>query len=99
MIDLKRITGFDWDAGNERKSADKHGVSKTESEQIFFNDPLLLLEDSRHSATEHRYHALGVTNAGRLLHVTFTLRAEGCQIRIISARTMHRKEKAIYGKA
>jgi hypothetical protein len=45
MIDLTQITGFDWDDGNARKSEDKHEVSMAEAEQIFFNDPLLLLED------------------------------------------------------
>jgi uncharacterized protein len=32
MVDLGRITGFDWDAGNSRKSEDKHGVSMAEAE-------------------------------------------------------------------
>ena len=30
------------------------------------------------------------------LHVTFTLRDDGQRIRVISARDMHRKERAIY---
>ena len=42
MIDLSRISGFDWDGGNARKN-DKHGVSMAEAEQVFFNAPLLLL--------------------------------------------------------
>ena len=50
-------------------------------------------DDSR---SEPRFHALGVTNAGRRLHVTFTLREENAKIRIISARDMHRKERARY---
>lgn len=49
MIDFDLINGFDRDAGNERKSADKHGVSMSEAEQVFFNQPLLLLEDTAHS--------------------------------------------------
>jgi uncharacterized protein len=96
MIDLDRIVGFEWDAGNVRKSADKHGVGQGEAEQIFFNDPLLLVEDVRHSSTEARIHALGRTNSGRLLHITFTLRAGGTLIRIISARDMHRRERGVY---
>jgi len=35
MFDPAAIVGFDWDAGNERKSADKHGVSQGEAEQVF----------------------------------------------------------------
>jgi uncharacterized DUF497 family protein len=97
MIDFNRITAFDWDAGNARKN-DKHTVSQTEAEQIFFNDPVLLVADLRHSLTEDRFHALGVTNNGRLLHVTLTLRFDATKIRVISARDMHRKERAIYEK-
>jgi uncharacterized DUF497 family protein len=102
MLDLDRITGFDWDAGNVTKSADKHGVSWSEAEQVFFNEPLVLVEDVKHSQLEPRYHALGRTDAGRLLHITFTLRAlhaSAMKIRVISARDMHRKERKIYGQA
>ena len=99
MIDLDRIVGFQWDAGNARKSADKHSFAQSEAEEVFFGDPLLMLEDARHSADEMRFHALGHTFDGRLLHVSFTLRGEGALIRVISARDMSRKERAIYEKA
>ena len=98
MIDLAKITGFDWDGGNARKN-DKHGVSTAEAEQAFFNDPLLLLADSKHSQGELRVHALGKTDEGRTLHITFTLRNGGESIRVISARDMHRKERTIYEQA
>ena len=96
MIDWLHIVGFDWDAGNTRKSVEKHAVSQPESEQIFFNDPLLVLQDSKHSRSEVRFHALGRTDRERLLHVTFTLRQRGSLVRVISARDMHKKERAIY---
>lgn len=96
MIDWAQITGFDWDAGNERKSSEKHGVSRFEAEQVFFNEPLLVLEDRKHSQSEPRYHALGKTDGARLLHVTFTLRSTNTLIRVISVRDMHRKERAFY---
>ena len=96
MIDLDRISGFQWDQGNARKSADKHGVGQAEAEQVFFNEPLLLVEDVQHSEVEPRFHALGVSDSGRLLHVTFTLRDAGSRIRVISARDMHRKERTRY---
>jgi uncharacterized DUF497 family protein len=98
MVDLNLISGFDWDSGNIRKSATKHDVSQAEAEQVFFNDPLLLLEDGRHSTAEPRFHALGKTSEGRMLHVTFTLRFDGTKLRIISARDMHKKERMIYGQ-
>ena len=96
MIDLDRITGFDWDAGNNRKSADKHDVSQAEAESIFFNDPLIIAEDTKHSDGEQRLSALGKTAQNRLLHITFTLRQNGTMIRVISARDMHRKERKVY---
>jgi len=98
MIDFSEISGFDWDDGNARKS-DKHCVSMAEAEQVFFNVPLLLLEDGAHSQEEFRFHALGKTDDGRELHITFTLRHLGALIRIISARDMHRKERSIYEQA
>jgi uncharacterized DUF497 family protein len=95
MIDLAGIVGFDWGQGNARKN-DKHGVSPAEAEQVFFNDPLLLLTDDKHSELEPRFHALGRTDTARLLHIAFTLRDRGRRIRVISARDMHRKERAVY---
>lgn len=98
MIDFSVIVGFEWDAGNERKN-EKHGVSMAEAEQVFFNIPLLLLDDVAHSQTEPRLYALGQTDEGRLLHISFTLRRSGELIRVISARDMHRKERSIYEQA
>ena len=99
MIELAAVTGFDWDAGNERKSVDKHSVSQSEAEQVFFNDPLLLLADDVHSANEARFHGLGKTSDNRLLHIAFTLRAGGTLIRVISARAMCARERAAYEQA
>ena len=96
MIDWKQVTGFEWDAGNERKSAEKHAVGRFEAEQVFFNHPLLVLADQKHSQDEARYHALGISSDARLLHITFTLRSKDTLIRVISARDMHRKERIIY---
>jgi uncharacterized DUF497 family protein len=98
MIDFAGITGFDWDEGNARKN-EKHGVSMAEAEQVFFNAPLLLLTDDKHSQKEARHHALGKTDDGRLLHISFTLRKSDSLIRVISARDMHRKERTIYEQA
>jgi hypothetical protein len=96
MINLDQISGFDWDDGNSRKSADKHDVSQAEAESIFFNDPLIVVDDLKHSNEERRFHALGKTTHQRLLHVTFTLRGDGTLIRVISARDMDRKERRFY---
>ena len=89
MFDLARVVGFDWDDGNARKSLDKHGVTQREAEEVFVNAPLVIAE-------EGRYQALGQSPTGRQLHVAFTLRNEGTRIRVISARHMNRKERALY---
>jgi len=86
-----------WDSGNARKSDDKHGVSQGDAEQVFFNNPLVMA-DMKHSDDEPRFHALGATNDGRPLHVTFTLRKNGTMIRVISARPMSKKERARHGR-
>lgn len=93
MGPVDKITGFDWDKGNEQKNV-KHGVTPAEAEQVFLNEPLVVLDDLKHNDTEPRFHALGQTSDGRLLHVTFTIRTS--KIRVISARDMHRKERTIY---
>jgi len=99
MIDWSRVSGFDWDRGNARKSVDKHSVNQAEAEQAFFNEPLLLVPDLKHSELEPRYHALSVTDEGRHLHIAFTLRAAETLIRVISARDMHRNERDLYEQA
>jgi uncharacterized protein len=96
MIDWANVVGFDWDAGNERKSYDKHVVSQSEAEQAFFNQPLLVLKDDLHSLVEDRFHALGRTNADRRLHITFTLRRKATLVRVISARDMNARERTVY---
>ncbi len=95
MLDLARITGFNWDAGNSRKN-DKHDVSNAEAEQVFFNVPLLVASDAKHSDKESRLHALGVTDDGRRLQISFAVRDEARKVRVISARDMNRKERIIY---
>ena len=71
-------------------------MSGAEAEQVFFNEPPVITEDRAHSGGEPRSHALGHSDSGRLLHVTFTLRSKRSLIRVISARDMHRKEMIAY---
>ncbi len=95
MLDiLSNCTGFDWDDGNISKNWLKHQVSHTECEQVFFNAPLIVEEDSKHSQTEDRWFLLGRTDNQRLLFIVFTIR--DTLIRIISARDMNKKERNIY---
>ena len=92
--DLAHCSGFEWDAGNAEKNWELHRVARTESEQPFFNRPVLVTSAERHSSEETRYAALGQTNAGRLLAIVFTIR--GTLISVISARDMSRRERRVY---
>jgi uncharacterized DUF497 family protein len=95
LTKLLQITGFQWDQGNLEKNWLKHGVSPLECEEIFFNQPLVVSPDIKHSDREERMYALGRTDADRYLFVVFTVR--GRKVRVISARDMSRKERKIYG--
>jgi uncharacterized protein len=87
-------TEFEWDAGNAEKNWRRHRVSQAECEQVFFNRPLVAVEDVLHSSDEDRFFALGQSDAGRLLFVVYTLRGE--KVRVISARDMTRREEKEY---
>jgi uncharacterized DUF497 family protein len=90
------LVGFEWDAGNWRKSELKHGVAIAEAQEVLLNNPLCQV-DTRHSEDEQRYVALGTTVEGRRLFVSFTIRRN--RVRVISARPMSRKERAIHEEA
>lgn len=92
--DLAKLTGFDWDQGNSEKNWLLHKVSRGEAEEVFFNRPLLVVADEKHSQMEQRFAALGKTDSGRLLGIVFTIR--GTLARVISARDMSRKERSVY---
>jgi uncharacterized DUF497 family protein len=91
---LAECEGFEWNAGNSPKIWERHRVTPGECEDLFFNQPLVVGSDQKHSAEKERLYALGQTDAGRLLFVAFTVR--GRLIRVISARDMSRKERRIY---
>ena len=94
--EFENIIGFQWDDGNVDKNRIMLNVENWECEQVFFNAPLLIGGDPRHSTTEKRWAAFGHTDEGRLLGVVFTKR--GSLIRVISARDMSRKEREFYEK-
>ncbi len=86
--------GFEWDEGNRYKNYRKHRVTEGECEEVFFNAPLVVAHDEKHSEIEVRWVAFGVTSSGRKLTVVFTKRKK--LLRVISARDMNRKEKEFY---
>ena len=93
-VSMPDFGGFDWSGGNAEKNHESHGVVPTECEQVFFNNPLLVADDAKHSASEKRWFVLGQTDAGRELFIAFTMRKN--LVRVISARDMHRKERTVY---
>ena len=93
-----QFIGFDWDEGNRQKNWRQHKVAWWECEEVFFNQPLYVSQDQRHSLAEERFYVLGKTHNNRLLFIVFTRRSS--TIRVISARDMSRKERKVYlGKA
>jgi len=94
---LADCIGFQWDDGNTDKDWGRHGVTWTECEQAFFSDPLIAASDRKHSQDAPRYFVLGRTSEGRRLFVVCTVRMR--LIRVISARTMSRRERRIYEQA
>ena len=93
-LDINSIVGFEWDDRNIHKNEDKHGLKWTTIEEVFFNEPLLIVEDFKHSNKECRCIALGQNDFNDLITVVFTIRNKS--IRVISARTMSKKERIIY---
>ncbi|MEW6076713.1 MAG: BrnT family toxin [Thermodesulfobacteriota bacterium] len=93
-IFLQECIGFEWDQNNIEKNWGKHNVTPLECEQVFFNQPLVIADDTKHSQTEQRFYVLGQTDLGRKLFIVFTIRKK--KIRIISARDMNKKEKRSY---
>jgi uncharacterized protein len=94
---LQNIIGFDWDEANILKNKKKHALDFWVIEEVFFNRPLLIYHDQKHSENEDRWFVLGETDEKDKLMVVFTIRNN--KIRVISARSMSKKERMIYEKA
>ena len=92
---LDDCTGFDWDEANAQKNWERHRGTPEEAEEVFFNEPLVVRSDIRHSHGEKRYYAPGQTSFDRYLLVAFPIRRN--LIRVISVREMNRREQEIYG--
>ena len=93
-LNIEDISSFDWDDGNIYKNEQKHGLKWQVIEEVFFNEPLLVLEDLKHSNDECRCFALGQTDNIVYLFIVFRKRIG--KIRVISARIINRKERIVY---
>ena len=93
---IENCEGFDWDDGNSHKNWHLHEVTDGECEDVFFNLPLIIAADKKHSGNESRFFAIGRTDADRWLFIAFTIRNK--LIRVISARDMTKREERIYAE-
>jgi|ERR1039458_6386912 uncharacterized DUF497 family protein len=94
-MSLSTEEGFEWDEGNANKNRLKHDVDASECEEVFFNKPRIIFDDTKHSSNqEKRYRVLGISAKGRTLALAFTIRNN--KIRVITARDQSRKERIYY---
>ena len=49
---FNKCTGFDWNDRNSLKNWLNHKVTIGECEQFFFNEPLIVFDDTKHSQEE-----------------------------------------------
>jgi uncharacterized DUF497 family protein len=85
---------FEWDPKKAAANLKKHGVSFQEAATVF-GDPLAItFQDPDHSEDEERQLTFGLSLQRRLIVVSHVERKD--VTRIISARPMERKERAIY---
>jgi len=94
VVKVPAPLAFNWDQGNIEKNWQKHKVYYKEAEEVFFNKPLKILKDVKHSQVEDRFVGLGITNKKRRLYMVFTVRDR--KIRVISARDQSNKEREFY---
>jgi hypothetical protein len=85
---------FEWDPKKAEANLKKHGVSFQEAATVF-GDPLAItFQNPDHSEEEERQITFGLSFQKRLIIVSHTRRKD--RTRIISARPISRKERAIY---
>jgi uncharacterized DUF497 family protein len=72
----------------------KHGVSFEEAGTVFGDPPSDTFDDPDHSAEEHRFAIIGMSEKGRLLIVAHT--DDGETTYIISARELTHGEREFY---
>jgi uncharacterized DUF497 family protein len=85
---------FEWNSQKADSNLKKHGVSFQEAASVFGDAHSITYYDPDHSAREHRFITVGMSQAGKVLMVAHTNR--GDNVRIISARKTTRKERRYY---
>ena len=85
---------FEWDPAKAAQNLRKHKVTFNEAATVFGDFLGITVADPDHSISERRYITVGTSSRGRLLIVAHAQRGES--IRLISARTLTRRERRTY---
>jgi uncharacterized protein len=85
---------FDWDDANVEHIA-LHGLEPEDVEEAYL-DPRRVPAEAYNTPTERRRAFVGVTDAGRLLRVVYTLRRG--MIRVVSAFDAPPQDRRRYGR-
>ena len=75
-----------WDRNKELINIQKHGVSFSEAETVFYDPSSVLFDDPDHSDDEDRFLIIGTSSRERVCIVSHCYREDDTVIRIISAR-------------
>jgi len=87
---------FSWDDQKNKANQKKHRISFEEAQSVFFDGNAIEYYDPDHSEMEDRFLMLGVSYKIQILIVSYTLRQDGSEIRIISARKATKREQKAY---
>ena len=87
---------FSWDHRKNTANQKNRKVSFEEAQTVFFDEHAIEYYDPDHSESEDRFLMLGLNYQVRVLVVSYTLREDGTEIRIISARKATKKEQKAY---
>jgi len=83
---------YEWDPNKADRNLRKHGVDFVDAVIVFDDDRAITLPDEH--PIEERYLTFGTDAQGRVLAISYALKAS--TIRIISARTATSRERAQY---
>ena len=87
---------FSWDARKARQNLHKHKVSFEEAATVFYDENAIEFFDPAHSVDEDRFLMLGLSGRLRIMVVSYCLRKESSEIRLISSRKATKKEEGVY---
>ncbi|MBI5049686.1 MAG: BrnT family toxin [Nitrospirae bacterium] len=87
---------FSWDNRKNKTNQKRHKISFEEAQTIFLDENAIEYYDPNHSEDEDRFLMLGLSYRVRVLVVSYCLRSEGTEIRIISTRKATKKEQEFY---